>query len=62
MASHQNSVAQGKTCDHNNLKLFLIHISRGVLLPLGFLFLLFLFFLLIYPVYNKGDILNQCMK
>lgn len=43
MASHQNSVAQGKTCDHNNLKMFLIHISRGVLLPLG-LFVFFLFY------------------
>lgn len=60
MASHQNSVAQGKTCDHNNLKLFLIHISRGVMLPL-FLFFVFVFYF-IYPIYNKGDILNQCIS
>lgn len=44
MASHQNSVAQGETCDHNNLKLFLIHISRGVLLPASSFFLFFFFY------------------
>lgn len=61
MASHQNSVAQGKTCDHNKLKAVLNpHLQRGE--TLRFSCFCSLFFLLIYSIFSEGNILNQCMN